>query len=42
VAGRLETLMPHELFRTVAMITGAVGVVGLIARPWVKRLARKV
>lgn len=42
VAGRLETLMPHELFRTVAMITGAVGVVGLVASPWVKRLARKI
>ncbi len=39
VAGRLETLMPFELFRTVALITGAVGIVGLVASPWVKRLA---
>ena len=39
VAGRLETLMPFELFRAVALITGAVGIVGLVASPWVKRLA---
>jgi proton-dependent oligopeptide transporter, POT family len=39
VAGRLETLMPFELFRTVALITGAIGIVGLVASPWVKRLA---
>ncbi len=38
VAGQLETLAPFALFRTVALITGAVGVVGLLASPWVKRL----
>lgn len=38
VAGQLETLMPHELFRTVALIVGAVGIVGLVASPWVKKL----
>lgn len=38
VAGRLETLMPFELFRTVALFTGAIGIVGLAASPWVKRL----
>lgn len=41
VAGRLETLLPFELFRTVALITGAVGIVGLVASPWVKRLLGK-
>lgn len=41
VAGRLETLLPFELFRTVALITGAVGLVGLVASPWVKRLVGK-
>src|SRR5690606_14223003 len=38
VAGRLETLEAHELFRTVALIIGSVGVLGLIASPWVRRL----
>jgi POT family proton-dependent oligopeptide transporter len=39
VAGRLDTLMPTALFRAVAVITGVVGVVGLISSPWVQRLA---
>ena len=38
VAGQLENLMPAELFRTVALITGAVGVVALVASPKVKSL----
>src|SRR5690606_11459979 len=38
VAGRLETLMPHELFRTVALTIGAVGLLGLVASPAVKKL----
>ncbi|MEX2470542.1 MAG: peptide MFS transporter [Gemmatimonadota bacterium] len=41
VAGRLETLLPFELFRTVALIIGAVGLVGLVVSPWVKRLVGK-
>ena len=41
VAGRLETLMPSDLFRTVAMITGAVGLVGLLASPWVSALLQR-
>ena len=38
VAGSLETLAPFDLFRTVAMITGAAGVVALLASPGVKKL----
>jgi len=38
VAGRLETMMPHDLFRTVAMITGGVGVLAVIVSPQVKKL----
>jgi POT family proton-dependent oligopeptide transporter len=38
VAGSLETLEPFALFRTVALITGAVGLVGLLLSPLVKRL----
>jgi len=38
VAGQLENLMPAELFRTVAMIIGVVGVVALVASPKVKSL----
>ena len=41
VAGRLETLAPFALFRTVALITGVVGLVGLLASPWVRRLQGK-
>ncbi len=37
VAGRLETLEPFALFRTVAMIVGAAGVVALAMSPLVKR-----
>jgi POT family proton-dependent oligopeptide transporter len=40
VAGRLETMMPHELFRTVALIVGSVGIVALALAPQIKKLAR--
>jgi proton-dependent oligopeptide transporter, POT family len=39
VAGELETMMPSELFKTVAMIIGGVAVVALVLAPLVKRLA---
>ena len=39
VAGQLETMMPHELFRTVAMIVGVAGIVALVLAPQVKKLA---
>jgi POT family proton-dependent oligopeptide transporter len=42
VAGRLETLPPAPLFRTVALITGGVGVVAVLASPAVKKLMGKV
>jgi POT family proton-dependent oligopeptide transporter len=38
MAGRLETMVPHDLFRTVAMLTGAVGVFALLLSPGVKKL----
>lgn len=38
VAGSLETLAPTELFRTVAMIVGAAGIVALLSSPVVKRM----
>jgi proton-dependent oligopeptide transporter, POT family len=37
IGGQLENLMPTDLFRTVAMITGGVGVVALAASPMVKK-----
>jgi POT family proton-dependent oligopeptide transporter len=40
VAGRLETMMPTELFRTVALIVGSVGIVALALAPQIKKLAR--
>jgi POT family proton-dependent oligopeptide transporter len=42
VAGRLETLPPAQLFQTVAMITGGVGVVAMLASPGVKKLMGRV
>ena len=42
VAGSLETLAPVELFRTVAMIVGAAGVVALVVSPGVKRIMGNV
>ncbi len=38
VAGQLETLAPFALFRTVALITGSVGLVAILLSPFVKRL----
>ncbi len=38
VAGRLVDLAPAPLFRNVATIIAVVGVAGLLAAPWVKRL----
>lgn len=38
VAGTLETLPPSALFRTVAMITGGVGLFALLVSPVVKRM----
>ena len=38
IAGGLEGMEPSGLFRTVAMIVGSVGLLGLLASPLVKRL----
>jgi POT family proton-dependent oligopeptide transporter len=38
VAGQLETMMPHDLFRTVAMIIGGVGVLAIVVSPQVRKL----
>ena len=38
VAGTLETMAPSELFRTVALITGGVGLFALVVSPAIKRL----
>ena len=38
VAGQLETMIPADLFRTVAMITGGAGIVGIGLAPQVKKL----
>lgn len=38
VAGRLADLAPAPLFHNVAVTIGIVGIVGLLAAPWVKRL----
>ena len=40
VAGRLETMMPTDLFRTVALTVGAVGIVAVALAPQIKKLAR--
>jgi POT family proton-dependent oligopeptide transporter len=37
-AGSLETLAPYALFRMVAMITAAAGIVALLLSPGVKKL----
>jgi POT family proton-dependent oligopeptide transporter len=39
VAGQLETMLPGDLFRTVAMIIGAVGIGAIVVAPQVKKLA---
>ena len=38
VAGQLETLPPGALFQSVALFTGAAGILALLVSPWVKRL----
>ena len=38
VAGRLETLSPFDLFRTVAMLLAAASIVALLLSPGVKKL----
>ena len=38
VAGQLESLAPFALFRTVAMITGGVGLFAMLLAPGVRRL----
>jgi POT family proton-dependent oligopeptide transporter len=38
VAGSLESMPPTDLFRTVAMIIGGVGVVAIVVSPAVKKL----
>ena len=38
VSGQLETLAPTDLFRTVAMIIGGVGVLAIVVSPGVKKL----
>ena len=38
VAGQLETLPPAALFQSVALFTGAAGIIALAASPFVKRL----
>ena len=38
VAGRLETLPPETLFRSVAMFAGLSGLIALLASPLIKRL----
>jgi POT family proton-dependent oligopeptide transporter len=38
VAGQLETMIPSDLFQTVAMIVGGTGIVALLASPVVKKM----
>ncbi len=38
VAGQLETMMPADLFRTVAMIIGGVGILALVVSQPVKKM----
>ena len=42
VAGSLETLQPFELFRTVAMTTGAFGILALLVSRSVNKLTGDV
>jgi POT family proton-dependent oligopeptide transporter len=39
VGGMLESLMPADLFRAVAMIIGGAGLVAILLAPQVKKLA---
>ena len=38
VAGQLENMPPADLFQTVAMIIGGVGIVGMLASQRVKKM----
>ena len=38
VAGQLENMLPTDLFRTVAMIIGGVGIIALLASQPVKKM----
>jgi len=38
VSGQLETMMPTDLFRTVAMIIGGVGILALVVSPFFKKM----
>ena len=38
VAGQLENMPPGDLFQTVAMIIGGVGIVGMLASQRVKKM----
>ncbi|MGY8777073.1 MAG: peptide MFS transporter [Longimicrobiales bacterium] len=38
VAGQLDTMLPMDLFRTVAMIIGSVGIVALVVSPFFKKM----
>jgi POT family proton-dependent oligopeptide transporter len=38
VAGQLDTMLPMDLFRTVAMIIGSVGIVALFASPFFTKM----
>ncbi|MFQ5536849.1 MAG: peptide MFS transporter [Gemmatimonadota bacterium] len=38
VAGRLENLPPADLFRSVALITGTIGIIAVIVSPFFKKL----
>jgi POT family proton-dependent oligopeptide transporter len=38
VAGQLETMMPADLFRTVAMIIGGVGILALVVSQPFKKM----
>lgn len=42
VAGRLETMAPGDLFRSVALIAGAVGVLALLVSPLVNKLTGRM
>jgi proton-dependent oligopeptide transporter, POT family len=42
IAGSLETMPPTELFRTVAMIIGGVGLFALLVSPGIKKLMGRV
>ncbi len=42
LAGKLETLPPSDLFRTIAWFACSAGVIALLASPWIKKLIKDV